>query len=204
MRRTLHPLLSTLGLLSLLSLLGLVAGPALAEAPSDEALARALEAQPGVAVTRGEDNGTSWTEWRRAGVFYRLERRGAEERMIGDDESGAGAAMCSWGIYALVRDALADCPADRFPTLRADLDRDIAALEAFIVANSPTPVTVAELRAEAAAQRERALAPGPRVCAAGDVGAMATSLDDMGPEGRRAAIGKVLATPRWPVLNPCL
>ena len=116
--------------------------------------------------------------------------------------------MCTWGIYDLLRDALADCPAERFPALRADLDRDIAAMEAFIVANSVLPVTLAELRAEAAAQgvRSRAGHPAaePRVCAAGDVGAMVESLDGLGSDGRRAAIGKLLATPRWPVLNPCL
>lgn len=182
--------------------------PAAAQSPSDDALVRALDAEPDVAVTHGGDGSYSYTEWRRNGVFYRLEKQGVKQRLIGDDESGAGAVMCTWGIYGLLRDALADCPADRFPRLRADLDRDIAAMDRFIVANSVLPVTVAELRARAAAQRaqgEAARPPGePRVCAAGDVGALMESLDGQGPDGRRAAIDKLLATPRWPVLNPCL
>lgn len=176
--------------------------------PSTQDAVRALEAQPGVTVSHGDDRGHAYTEWRKNGVFYRLEEQGTQDQFIGDDESGAGAVMCSWGVYALTRAALDDCLADRFPALRADLDRDIAAMEAFIVANSPWPITAAELHAEAEAQRRADLAARPpaeaKACAAGDVGAILQSLDDLGPAGRRAAMDKLLAVPRWPVLNPCL
>ena len=197
----------------------LLAAPAPAE-DNTAALMRELKAQPGVTVTHGRDSGQSYTEWRKAGVYYRLETRDGKETLVGDDESGAGAVMCSWMIYDEVRNALASCPADSFPALRADLDRDIPAIERFIVANSALPITIAELHARAEAQRAaaeaqlikfeaqraRAAPPSPRtqvaVCTADAAGGLVGNLDAMGPDGRRAAIGKLLATPRWPVLNP--
>lgn len=188
---------------------GVLTGPAAAaEAGSTEAFVRALEAQPGVAVTHGDDGGRPYTEWRKAGVFYRLEARDGKETLSGGDESGAGAVMCGWMIYDAVRDALASCPADRFPALRADLDRDVPAIERFIAANSVLPTAVAELHAGAEARRARSAAPPSRpqapVCTAEAAGGLVGALDAMGPEGRRAAVEQLLAVPRWPVLNPCL
>ncbi len=165
---------------------------------------RAIQAVPGVTVTSGEDNGRHFTQWRKAGASYRLQAGPAGEVLTGNDESGAGAVLCSWMIYNAVRDALGGCGADQHPALRADLDRDIAALEAFISANSVLPVTVAELRARAEAERVRTAASQPRVCGGGDAGEVVRGLDAVGPDGRREEIGKLLAVPRWPVLNPCL
>jgi hypothetical protein len=193
----------------ILVLTALLAGPAAAsEAPSSEALARALDAQPGVTVTQGNDGGQSYTEWRRNGVSYRRQRRGEQEQWIGDDESGAGAVMCTWGIYVTLRAALDECPAERFSALRDDLSRDISAMEAFIVANSPLPVTKESLGVQAAALRDQSRRARPAseapACATGDIGMMLRSIDEMGPGGRHAMMDKLLATPRWPVLNPCL
>lgn len=177
-----------------------------AAADDSSTLTRALDALPGVTVTRGETGGSTTTEWRKAGVVYRLEKRKGGDVLLGDDESGAGAVMCTWAIDDGVRRSLADCPSDRFPALRADLDRDVPAIERFIVANSPVPVTVAALHAEAEALHTTAAAsePASALCTAGAAGGFVGALDALGPEGRRAAVDRLLAVPRWPVLNPCL
>ncbi len=176
--------------------------------PSDDALAQALSAQPGVAITEGGEGETAHTEWRKDGVFFRRERHGSKEQWIGDDESGHGAVICSWMIFVTLRAALNDCPADRFVDLRADLDQGVTAMEAFIVANSVLPTTVAELRAKAAAEaaRTRNAVPssGPRACPTGDVGNMIAAFEDMGRPARREMVDKLLSVPRWPVSNPCL
>lgn len=176
--------------------------------PSDDALAQALSTQPGVAITQGGEGETAYTEWRKEGVFFRRERHGSKEQWIGDDESGHGAVICSWMIFVTLRAALNECPADRFVDLRADLDQGVTAMEAFIVANSVLPTTVAELRAKAAAEaaRTRNAVPssGPRACPTGDVGNMIAAFEDMGRPARREMVDKLLSVPRWPVSNPCL
>lgn len=186
----------------------LAASVAGAEPPLGDALDQALSAQPGVVVTHGSESGTTYTEWKKNGVFFRRQRRGSKDEWIGDDESGHGAVLCSWMIYVTLRAALNDCPADRFVDLRADLDQGVTAMEAFIVANSVTPTTVAELRGKAATEEARtraaASSSGPRVCAAGGVGQMITAFDRMGQPARREAVDKLLSVPRWPVSNPCL
>ena len=179
-----------------------------ADQPLDDSFAQALSAQPGVVVTHGSESGAAYTEWKKNGVFFRRQRRGSKDEWIGDDESGHGAVMCSWMIYVTLRAALNDCPADRFVDLRADLDQGLVAMEAFIVANSVTPTSVAELRGKAAAEevRRRAAVPssGPRVCASGEVGTMITAVNGMGGQARREMVDKLLSVPRWPVSNPCL
>ncbi len=186
----------------------LLVGPAAAAGErSNEAFVRMLEAQPGVVVSHGGKGGHPFTEWRKNGVRYRLERQGGKEQLTGDDESGHGAVICSWMMYVTLRGELDDCPADRFVELRADLDQGIGAIDDFIVANSVVPVDVTELRARAAAENARIrAAPSvkPRVCLAGDVGAMAAWFDAMGRPARLEVVRNLLSMPRWPVLNPCL
>ncbi len=186
----------------------MLASVARAEQPLDDTFAQALSAQPGVVVTQGSEGGAAYTEWKKSGVFFRRQRRGSKDEWIGNDESGHGAVICSWMIYVTLRASLNDCPADRFVDLRADLDQGITAMEAFILANSVTPTTVAELRARAAIEdartRAAARSSGPRVCAAGDVGQMITAFDSVGGPARREMVDKLLSVPRWPVSNPCL
>lgn len=168
---------------------------------SNEAFVQVLEAQSGVVVSHGEEGGDPFTEWRKNGVRYRLERQGGKERLIGDDESGQGAVICSWMMYVTLRGALDDCPADRFVELRSDLDEGIGAIDNFIVANSVVPVDVTELRVRAAAENARiraALSVKPRVCLAGDMKAIASSFDAMGRPARLEMVRNLLSMPRCP------
>lgn len=179
-----------------------------AEQPSPDHLADMLSAWPGVAITHGEEGGQSYTEWRKNKVFYRLEGQDAKSRWIGDDESGNGAVMCSWMIFVLLQDALHDCSVDRFAELRTDLDRDVPAIERFIVENSVIPVTFTELRSQAAGKVARQQGNGPtpekRTCPAKGMSEMVEAFDAMGRRGRRDMVDRLLSVPRWPVSNPCL
>lgn len=186
----------------------LVVGPAAAAGErSNEAFVRMLEAQAGVVVSQGDEGGHPFTEWRKNGVRYRLERQSGKEQLTGDDESGHGAVICSWMMYVTLRGELDECPADRFVELRSDLDQGIGAIEDFIVANSVVPMGVTELRARAAAETARIRAASsarPGVCLGGDSGAIAASFDAMGLPARLDMVRDLLSIPRWPVLNPCL
>src|SRR6185369_1442516 len=71
------------------------------------------------------------------------------------DMSGKGAVLCFWHIFQQVRNAIDACTPGEFHALHSDMSWAIDATNDFIVANSPQPVTKAELEAEVARQAER-------------------------------------------------
>jgi len=84
------------------------------------------------------------------------------------DRSDHGAVLCIWQIFIEMRQGLNICAPGQTSSVRAELDRSIAATNAFIVRNSPTPVTLAEVEARVRAFDAQAdagyakLAPDPR------------------------------------------
>ena len=121
------------------------------------------------------------------------------------DKSGAGAVLCSWSIYLSIRTHSQACGLAREPVDDA-IDQAITAIDEFIIANSslhPTREMLEEFKQRAANQelnflRQRGL---QNACGPGsDVQHFRRST----PEQIQTSVKSLLATPREPVMNPCL
>jgi hypothetical protein len=121
------------------------------------------------------------------------------------DKSGAGAVLCTWGLFLSIQAATAECRLERRPVDGA-IDEAILAIDDFIVANSslrPTREMLAEFKRRAASQRPRDKNGMPVSCS----GPGARDLDrfrSVSPEQIRSSLKALLAVPREPVMNPCL
>jgi hypothetical protein len=112
----------------------------------------ALSRQPGTTVTTRTENGRTATELSRAGVVITISPDG----MMSMDTKGP-AVWCLWEIAVGAKITTDVCHPGEFPQLSAVLGDFIDAANAFIVANSPRPVTLAQL--EQAIAKRRAQAP---------------------------------------------
>jgi hypothetical protein len=132
------------------------------------------------------------------------------------DHSGKGAVLCDWEIAIGVRNAIDVCFPEEFAELRAELSITINAINEFIVANNPSPITKAELEARVAqrlAKSRSAAAADPRPVSESlhcqymrrsFILPMDENLKKTSPDERRRALADFLSVPRVPVMNPCL
>lgn len=170
-----------------------------------------LSAQPGVDVARRTDGGATVTTWTKNGVMIERRTEGAKATVLENDASGRGAVVCTWMIDASIRADLEACPSTRFAELKEDLDASLAAIDAFIVANSVAGVSMDDMRAREATQYAKVHAmvrttPGEasKLCTEGDTGLMISFMNRMSRDQRRKAVDDLLSVSRWPVSNPCL
>jgi hypothetical protein len=162
----------------------------------------AIAALPGAQTTTTKStDGSEVTEVKLPnGVVFHRERRNGETSTYGADLSGHGAVMCAWRIYNGLAAALESCPEYRNEPLKADLADAIDRINDFIVANSLSPVTKAELeRTAAAAMKENV----PRLCQSGDLAGMLKSAG-LAHDRFMSSVADLLSIPRPPVTNPCL
>jgi hypothetical protein len=100
-------------------------------------------------VPVGQDSVPLGPPRERGGASIQRFRSGGHVETLGIDRSGHGAVRCSWQIFIEMRQGLNICAPGQTSPVRAELDRSIVATNAFIVRNSPTSVTLAEVEARA-------------------------------------------------------
>jgi hypothetical protein len=174
-----------------------------------------LAKQPRVKIT---DSVNSDGEERRiielpSGVEFILERHGDKITSAGNDTSGHGAVMCSFGLLIAARAQIGTCSPGEDRDLEADLDNAIDRISEFIVENSLQPVkkevedyiedgrnrTVEVLRGQSDEDREKK-------CHSKGASFLTNRLKSMSREQRRPFVDvtELLSVKRPPVLNPCL
>lgn len=135
--------------------------------------------------------------------------RGDERMVLGRrqfeaDKSGKGAVLCTWSLYLSTRNLAAACGLPRAPTDDA-LDRAIAEIDDFILANSslrPDRTALERFKRDAAdSELARARQSGLDNACSND---MVKFLRSLPPAKIEASVKELLATPREPVMNPCL
>jgi hypothetical protein len=173
-----------------------------APAAGQEVNLDAIAAQPGAQITTSTNNDGSEVKEVKLpnGVVFRQERRNGETRTVGIDTSGHGAVMCSWGIFVGVHAALEICPEFRNEPLKADLASAIDRINDFIVANSLSPVSKADLMKRAASGRKDV----PQLCRSDDMAGMIKAFGSMSHDKFTSTVSDLLSVPRPPVMNPCL
>ena len=162
----------------------------------------AIAAQPGAQTTTTKNNdGSEVTEVRLpGGVVFHQERRNGKTLTSGHDLSGHGAVLCTWSIYVAMAAALELCPELRNEPLKADLANAIDRINDFIVANSLSPVTKAELERRAASATEDT----SQLCRSDGVAQMIKSAGSASHDKLMSSVADLLSVPRPPVMNPCL
>jgi hypothetical protein len=131
------------------------------------------------------------------------------------DRSGKGAVLCLWHILLHTQAVVERCGWERLPVDDA-IDRAIIATDAFIIANSSSPVTqddlaAAKARISAAAIGEMS-SPAPSrswVCSVQEgqytPGTLAQAMrEDFTSQELDLWIADALSVPREPVLDPCM
>lgn len=163
----------------------------------------AIAARPGAQTTTTMSNdGSEVTEVKLPnGVVFHQERRNGRTQTFGNDVSGHGAVLCSWQIYVGVAAALEICPEFRNEPLKADLANAIDRINDFIVANSLSPISKAELEKRATSRRVDA----SQLCRPdGPAAAMLKSFGSVSHDKLMGSVDDLLSVPRPPVMNPCL
>jgi hypothetical protein len=187
-----------------------------AETELSEADIDALAQQPGTEVTRTQEGDTQSIQIHRAGVVVSIQRKGNQTQTVGQDNSGHGAVLCMWKFYIGFRQGLNQCFPGQYPEFREDLDYAIGAMNDFIVANSLSPTSKAEVEAAVAALEARGQKQFDdgraqlgaeelqKRCGASNFGQMIVKMTEMTREQRRRQIVELLSVPRPPVMNPCI
>ncbi|MGJ5029075.1 hypothetical protein ACQR1I_19710 [Bradyrhizobium sp. HKCCYLS2038] len=162
----------------------------------------AIAAWPGAQITTTTNNDGSEVKVVKLpnGVVFRQERRNGKTLTFGNDTSGHGAVMCSWNIYVIVAAALEICPEFRNEPLKTDLAGAIDMINDFIVANSLSAVSKAELEQRAASVRKDV----PQLCRSDSVAGMIKAFGSMSHDKFTTSVADLLSVPRPPVTNPCL
>lgn len=184
--------------LLLLALLILAADAAVAQSTNLDALAR----RPGMEVTRRNDDGSRILEVRQATVTLSLQ----DGAVVGFDSSPHGAVLCAWEIVVGMKTVADVCFPGEFSEASTVLGEVIEAYDDFIVANSLTPVTKAELQARFEERRLRAQ-PSSGICRTvrrAFLEPLAAELKSKSRAEVKAAYSQTIAAPRPPVMNPCL
>ncbi|MEO5375672.1 MAG: hypothetical protein H7840_15620 [Alphaproteobacteria bacterium] len=184
---------------------GVVASTALAEQLDLEA----ITAQPGTEVIK-QDNGL-WTI-SRGGVVISQYRMGDKIEALGVDNSGHGAVMCMWGLYVDLKTTLDYCLPDKFGDLKEELSVAIGQINDFIVQNSLTKVSPADIEGRIAKQEDnirKRIRGIPRdelemKCVPKGMIGIIENLQSTPREKFKASIANLLSVPRPPVMNPCL
>jgi hypothetical protein len=131
-------------------------------------------------------------------------------RHVGVDQSGLGAAGCTYHTLVQVVVAAGLCPGTLSPTESATLDAHLEQAARFMAANGFPPVPAREARPQLLddlrALSEQYTSEGALQCPDGDTGVQdwAEMARNLARPGGRAAIERALSLPRLPVMNPCL
>ncbi len=123
----------------------------------------ALIERPGTKVVVGrEKDGAEIREIHLlSGVSFFETRRGSKESSYSVDRSGLNAVMCIWQLYVDLRTAMDTCPSSADESLKTELDDAINRINEFIVDNSISLITKAnvetsvEKRVQSAWKRHR-------------------------------------------------
>ena len=157
--------------------------------------------RPGFTVTKKMVNGDEVVQIRKATVTIDIGKDGA----LGVDQDTA--VLCLWNEYTKLHIGADHCFPDSEREMREDFADAVERFKDFIVANSLRPVSRSELDAYVEKRRTDFLAHAPKA----EPGAQRCPRTDMftdyradGREKRRAEVTRILATPRPPVMNPCL
>lgn len=133
-------------------------------------------------------------------------------RRIGDaevkvDNTGKGAVLCTWSMLVAAANAARECGWEDKPALAEAIGR----IDAFIIVNSPEPITQEQLDARKAADADQGYetaAGRASICehTAGShsFGEMLWSIHSTSPDQLAALTSDLLSIPREPVMNPCL
>lgn len=157
--------------------------------------------RPGFTVTRETVNGEELVTIRKATVTIHINKK----YTTGIDQDTA--VMCVWTIYVGLHVAADYCFPDSERELKEDFADAVERFKDFIVANSLSPLKRSDLDAYVDKRRQELLSRAPKItpgsprCPRTD---MFTNYQADGREKRRADVAKMLATPRPPVMNPCL
>lgn len=165
-----------------------------------------LAARYGVEVTRRREGDAEIVELRPGGVLIR-ETRWADGgfQRSSEDRSGQGAVLCPWIIYIELMGGVDVCAPGKYPGLRERLNGAIGAMNAFIVANNPVPVTMEQVEAKVAWLDEfgRGRASLTPWCRSGELEQWATRFFLMPRAEWERSVAELLSVPRPPVENPC-
>jgi hypothetical protein len=164
----------------------------------------ALAKQPGTEVIRRSEGGKKLVEIHRGGVVITQEH-GVTIAAV--DHSGHGAVLCAWRVTVDALAALEVCQPGAHEELRQDLVEATDAIADFIVANSLTKVTKAELEAYIARRRTETEAQrnaAGKVCSPEFLAESLPKMEAVPHDARQAETADMLSVPRPPVMDPCL
>jgi hypothetical protein len=174
----------------------------------------ALIERPGTKVITGKakDGAKTREIHLQSGVSFFETRRGNKISSYSVDRSGLNAVICIWRIYVGLKTAMEICPSGTDEDLKVELDSAIDRINRFILENSISPVTKAQLNKSIEKRILRARTKikqlrkeNPKVtCLSRYSKQMLKNLKSMPREKFRSGIDKLLSVPRPPVLNPCL
>jgi hypothetical protein len=184
--------------LTLTCLLALAAASAVAQPLDLEVIAR----QPDTEVIRRTENGSEVVEIRRGGVTINLK----DGLRNGFDNSGHGAIWCNWELIVGAKIAADVCFPGEFAEVSSLLGEQIGQLDDFIVANSLTPVSKADLK-DLYDSRASSIRPGNEACLNPRryfLEPLKQRLQSTPRADVERQFEQVLAPPRPPVINPCL
>lgn len=194
---------------------GLLAFVSHAHAQTPAETEKAIENQPGAQITRNvrPDGTETKTIQLPSGVSFLVSHaKDGSVGVTGIDNSGHGAVMCVWSVYVQLSVALDICDSTPDPVAKAALSDAIGQMDEFIIKNSLTPVSQAELDARKASERSKGLTAisglskedASRRCASGNISRMLAAIGTTTAGKLKAEIANLLAVPRPPVMNPCL
>jgi len=125
------------------------------------------------------------------------------------DHNVGGGIMCLWGLYRNVKLLMDECHREE-TEVREKLDVALSRLKDFIVANSLTPVTLSGLEDQfqkhIAESLQRTGKKMPDICKGGgaQIALQFLSTKSSWLEHFPKTLDVLLATPRPPVINPCI
>lgn len=175
-------------------------------ARADDELWTALKKRPDVTIeTQG---GTRIANFK-SGVVMQEIKGG---KTVGMDNSGHGAVLCAWRVYAEVEDWLDVCSPEKNAELKKTVGGAMERINKFILENSLTPglrtETEKQLAEKAGVLKDKiaALTPEEKTqhCTKGNVSKILKELRSTPPAEFEKGIDRLLAVPRPAVLNPCL
>jgi hypothetical protein len=182
-------------------------GGAAAQSDSLDELAK----RPGAEILKRSPDGSRVLALQINGVKFWIDSTpGSEPSVLSWDDSGHGAILCVWEIVVGTKVAADVCSPEEFSDLSKVLGEDIEALNDFIVANSLTPTTKADLKADYDQRMQRmkaSIRPGGDNChymRSNFIEPMAQQLRSTSRDVVDRSLKASLAALRPPVMNPCL
>lgn len=116
------------------------------------------------------------------------------------DRTGKGPMLCVWSLYVAAQDVGRQCFPGQDKRLQAELATSIRTTDAFILKNSSSHPTPADLAVRKAVILREVKA---QACA-GDTLELYRAFQKGGVAALRASTDEMLSIPREPVMNPCV